>query len=60
MARPRPPLKPDGNYHVSTRLKPDEMETLEAYRDSHNLTSLNGAVRHWLRNRIDVAKRHYK
>lgn len=49
MARPRPPIKPDGNHHISTRIKPSELLLLEAYRDRHGLTSLNGAVRHMIR-----------
>lgn len=50
MAKPRPTKKPDGWYHVATRLDEPEMMALERYRDRHGLTSLNGAVRHWLKS----------
>jgi hypothetical protein len=50
MAKPRNPNKvDDGWHHVATRLSDAERATLEAYRDRHGLTSLNGAVRHMIR-----------
>lgn len=49
MARPRPEKKSDGWYHVATRIDEPEMSALEAYRERHGLTSLNGAYRHMIR-----------
>jgi hypothetical protein len=42
------PTKPKV-HNVATRLFPEEYAALVAYRDRHGLTSLNGAVRHWLK-----------
>jgi len=49
VAKPRDPKKSATVHNVATRLLPDEYAALVAYRDRHGLTSLNGAVRHWLK-----------
>lgn len=41
-------------HNIATRLDDDERLELERYRAEHGLRSLNGAVRHWLQERIEA------